>query len=126
MENKVLAAKVVLISWIINIVTSLVMWIFDSTFLLSKSFILGGAVSLFGFTQMNKNAVIIVETRNPKRAYSGYFIRFALSAVVIGYTYMNPDRFNWIPTFIGLFVTKISMMGYLLVKKGVIIKNDEL
>ena len=126
MENKVLAAKVVLISWIIIIVTSLVMWIFDSTFLLSKSFILGGAVSLFGFTQMNKNAVIIVETRNPKRAYSGYFIRFALSAVVIGYTYMNPDRFNWIPTFIGLFVTKISMMGYLLVKKGVIIKNDEL
>ena len=47
MENKVLAAKVVLISWIIIIVTSLVMWIFDPTFLLSKSFILGGAVSLF-------------------------------------------------------------------------------
>lgn len=123
MENKILTAKVVLISWIIVLVGSLGLWIFDHSFLLSKSFILGGAVSLFGFTLMNKNAVKIIETKNPKRAYSGYLIRFILSGIVLYYAYITPEKFNWIPVFVGLFVTKISMMGYLLVKKGVIQEN---
>ena len=107
MENKILTAKVVLISWIIVLVGSLGLWIFDHSFLLSKSFILGGAVSLFGFTLMNKNAVKIIETKNPKRAYSGYLIRFILSGIVLYYAYITPEKFNWIPVFVGLFVTNI-------------------
>ena len=124
MENKILSAKVILISWIIIITTSLVLWIFDHSFLLSKGFLLGGFVSLFCFTLMNKNAVKIIETKNPKKAYSGYFIRFLLTGVILYYVYLTPEKFNFVTTFIGLFVAKVSMMGYLFVKKGVIETND--
>ena len=123
MENKILTAKVVLISWVIILLGSLGLWIFDRSFLLSKSFILGGAVSLFGFTSMSKNTAKIAETKNVKISYSGYFTRMAISGIVLYYAYVTPEKFNWIPVFIGLFITKISMMGYLLVKKGVIKEN---
>lgn len=124
MENKILQMKVAVISWILTIIVILILWAFDHTFVLSKGFLLGSVVSLFGFSLMNKNSVKIIETQNPKKAYSGYFIRFLLSAIVLLFVYFNSSSFNLITTFCGLFTVKISLMGYLLFRKGVVSKND--
>lgn len=114
-DNKI-TFKAVPVIWIITIIVGIILMFFNKDW--AFTYVLGAATSMLGLSMMIKAANRCKPEYLKQTMVKNYFIRYAMYAVVIGFTYFSFELSALLFLALGLTSVKIVLMIFILLHKG--------